>query len=85
MTQVRVYDEMLPESSGNPSGSGNISLYTSPLVTIQLQSGEVELLTGFLDARYDGTELAELPIETAGHKEFISFVYNNKNFRQVNM
>ena len=38
---------------------------------------QAELLTGFLTARYDGTELAELPIETAGDKEFISFVYKS--------
>ena len=42
VTRVGVYDEILPECSGNPSGfpsgSGNISSYTPPLVTIQLQS-----------------------------------------------
>ena len=32
MTRVGVYDEILPE----PSGSGNISSHTPPLVTIQL-------------------------------------------------
>ena len=28
VTWVRVYDEILPEPSGNPSGSVNISLFT---------------------------------------------------------
>ena len=37
VTRVGVYDEISPEPSGNPSGSGDISLYTPPLVTIQLQ------------------------------------------------
>ena len=37
VTQVGVYNEILPEPSGNPSGSGIISSYTHPLVTIQLQ------------------------------------------------
>ena len=37
VTRVRVYDDILPEPSGNPSGSGNISSCTPPLVTIQLQ------------------------------------------------
>ena len=37
VTQVGVYDEILHEPSGNPSGLGNISSYTTPLVTIQLQ------------------------------------------------
>ena len=43
VTWVRVYNEISPEPSGNPSGSafgispGDISLYTPPLVTIQLQ------------------------------------------------
>ena len=41
VTRVRVYDEILPEALGNPSGSGNISSYTSPLVTIQLQYTDV--------------------------------------------
>ena len=34
----RGIDEILPEPSGNPSGSSDISSYTPPLVTIQLQS-----------------------------------------------
>ena len=37
VTRVRVYDEISSEPSGNPSGSGDISLYTPPLVTIQLE------------------------------------------------
>ena len=35
VTQVGVYDEILPEPMRNPQGSGNISSYTTPLVTIQ--------------------------------------------------
>ena len=35
VTRVGVYDEISPEPSGNPSG--DITLYTPPLVTIQLQ------------------------------------------------
>ena len=43
VTRVRVYDEILPEPSGNPSappsgfrsGSGNISSYTPTQITIQ--------------------------------------------------
>ena len=35
VTWVGVYDEILPEPSGNPSGSGIISSYTPPLGTIQ--------------------------------------------------
>ena len=38
VTLVRVYDGILPEPSGNPSGSGNISSYTPPPVTIQLNN-----------------------------------------------
>ena len=37
VTRVGVYDKISPEPSGNPSGSGDISSYTPPLVTIQLQ------------------------------------------------
>ena len=37
VTWVGVYDEILPELSGNPSGSGNISSNTPTQVTIQLQ------------------------------------------------
>ena len=37
VTRVGAYNEILPEPSGNPSGSGNISSYTLPLVPIQLQ------------------------------------------------
>ena len=40
------YDEILPEPKGNPEGfpegSGNISSYTPPLVTIQLQSADIK-------------------------------------------
>ena len=36
VTRVGVYDEKSPEPSGNPSGWGDISSYTPPLVTIQL-------------------------------------------------
>ena len=39
VTWVGVYNEILHEPSGNPSGSCNISLYTPTLVTIQLQYG----------------------------------------------
>ena len=39
VTRVGVYNEILPEPSGNPSDSGDISSYTPSLVTIQLQYG----------------------------------------------
>ena len=35
--RVGVYDEISPEPSRNPPGSGDISSHTPPLVTIQLQ------------------------------------------------
>ena len=41
MTRGGVYDEILPEPEGFPEGSVNISLYTPPLVTIQLHSSQV--------------------------------------------
>ena len=46
VTRVRVYNEILPEPSGNPSG--NISFYTPPLVTIQLQYNYNHIILPFL-------------------------------------
>ena len=37
VTRGGVYDEILPEPEGFPEGSGDISSYTPPLVTTQLQ------------------------------------------------
>ena len=43
VTRVKVYDEISPEPSGFPSGSGDISLYTPPVVTIQLHSNDHDI------------------------------------------
>ena len=48
VTQVGVYDEISREPSGNPSGSGDISLYTPRLVTIQLQSMYLGLFRAYI-------------------------------------
>ena len=68
VTRVGVYNEKLPEPSGNPSGSGNISSYTPPLVTIQLQeewlhgerpepSGDNSLTTVTISTKYSASRL----------------------------
>ena len=65
VTRDGVYNEISPEPSGNPSGSGNISLYTPPLVTIQLQYHNIAYYTlPSLTIKYHTTLYHTIPYHT---------------------